>query len=90
MAAKSILCHKTRMATLAAVVRAGFFTHKTTGDCKHILEIRDRLAFSELEHENPPKIVLAKVREVTLKPETNEVLTPLVPIGDTHFAATVV
>ena len=66
------------------------FTHKTTGDCKHILEIRDRLAFSGLEHKDPPKIVLAKVHEVTLKPETNEAFTPLVPIGDTHFAATVV
>jgi hypothetical protein len=66
------------------------FTHKETGDCKHIMEIRDKLQFGGLEGKQPPTIVLAKVREVTLKKETNEALTPLYSAGDTHMAATIV
>jgi hypothetical protein len=56
-------------------------------ECSHIQLVK---VGGGTEGKEPPSIMLAVVREVTLQPETNTVLTPLIPIGNEHFQATVV
>ncbi len=54
-------------------------------DCHHIAGIK----LGGPPTKTAPRVVFANVREVTPKPETNEVYTPLMPIGDIHFALTI-
>ncbi len=54
-------------------------------DCRHIEFIKATPSYSE---QPSKRIVLANVREVTPR-GSDELLTPLIPIGDLHFALTV-
>jgi hypothetical protein len=60
--------------------------------CKHIREVKAGNYEPETMIEfKEPEFVLANVPQVTLDPENQErCLVPLIPIGDTHFQATVV
>ena len=53
-------------------------------DCRHIEFIK---ANSSYGAQSLRRVVLANVREVT--PRGDELLTPLIPVGDLHFALTV-
>ena len=63
-------------------------------ECKHIQEIKGQLEYrKEMGPMGPvngkPSYVLAMVGRPTLKAETNELLVPLVRIGDIHMEATI-
>src|SRR5438128_1075635 len=61
------------------------FAKAPKSDCRHIQLIKDNPAALEASCK---KVVLAKVEQVTAR-ENDELLTPLIPIGDIHFALTV-
>lgn len=62
-------------------------------ECKHIQAVKDgEYSPTDEAPKAEPEIVFANVRQVTSKTSdgTVRLLTPLVPIGHTHFQATVV
>ena len=57
-------------------------------ECKHIRQVLDGDWDAEPE-KREPSIILANVREVKLNGD-GELLVPLLPLGDTHFEATLI
>ena len=64
-------------------------------ECKHIQEIKGQLAYQRDRggpmglNRDKPKYILAMIGKPTFKPATNELLIPLVKIGDLHMEATI-
>jgi len=62
------------------------FARAPKADCHHILGVK--MAGQAGDSPRVPEVILAHVREVHLDKDGNA-LTPLIPIGDIHFALTV-
>lgn len=57
-------------------------------ECRHIKAVKAG-AYDNDDSESEPRHDFGQVREVTVRPD-GTVIVPLVPLGDTHFAATIV
>jgi hypothetical protein len=65
-----------------------FRCQKTGDDCKHIADVKnglyDQIPVQEFN------LVIANIREVELRDDRTTVMTPMYPVGDTDFLATIV
>jgi hypothetical protein len=62
-------------------------------ECKHIKEIKGSLADPRRDNvynQCEPTIVVANVQQITFDKLKNEVQMPLIPLGETHFEATII